>query len=117
MRIFCFYDRHSIPKTNLQKTLCIMLYSITKTNLHIVNSFAYAQDEMDEALTFVLDRHPDSLVWTRSFQSLTAEWAVHNALYRLHILRSHTADVDLNAPCRLEWAYQLLAPLARLIIK
>lgn len=94
-----------------------MLYSITKNNLHIVNSFDYAQSEMQEALLLILDRHPDSAVWSRSLASLTAEWAVHNALYRLHILRSRTADVDLNAPCPMEWAYTLLAPLARLIIK
>ncbi len=94
-----------------------MLYSISENNLHIVNSFDYQKEEMAKALANISVRHPNSLVWGRSLTSLTSEWEVHNALYRLHIMRSHTADVDLNNPCRAEWLYMLLAPLARLFIK
>lgn len=94
-----------------------MLYSITPNNLHIINSYDYRQDEMLAVLFKICYLHADSKVWTRTFASLENEWCVHNALYRLHLLRSHTADVDLNYPCRAEWLYNLLAPLARLIIK
>ena len=94
-----------------------MLYSITTNNLHIINSYDYRKDEMSDALFRIYCRHSDSKVWKRLFVSLEDEWCVHNALYRLHILRSRTADVDLNYPCRAEWLYNLLAPLARLIIK
>ena len=94
-----------------------MLYSITPNNLHIINSYDYRKDEMLYVFFKIYCRHLDSKVWTRSFDSLENEWCVHNALYRLHILRSRTADVDLNYPCRAEWLYTLLAPLARLIIK
>ncbi len=94
-----------------------MLYSITSNNLHIINSYDYRKDEMLGVLFKICYLHTDSKVWMRSFCSLKNEWCVHNALYRLHLLRSHTADVDLNYPCRVEWLYNLLAPLARLIIK
>ena len=94
-----------------------MLYSISKNNLHIINSYDYRKDEMSDELFRIYFRHADSKVWKRLFVSLEDEWCVHNALYRLHILRSRTADVDLNYPCRAEWIYNLLAPLARLIIK
>lgn len=94
-----------------------MLYSITSNNLHIINSYDYRKDEMLSSLFKIYCRHTDSQVWQRSMTSLENEWCVHNALYRLHLLRSHTADVDLNYPCRIEWLYDLLAPLARLIIK
>lgn len=94
-----------------------MLYSISSNNLHIINSYDYRQDEMLNVLCKIYFRHTDSKVWMRSFDSLKNEWCVHNALYRLHLLRSRTADVDLNYPCRAEWLYNLLAPLARLIIK
>lgn len=94
-----------------------MLYSITPNNLHIINSYDYRKDEMLGVLFKICCRHADSKVWIRSFCSLKNEWCVHNALYRLHLLRSHTADVDLNYPCRAEWLYNLLAPIARLIIK
>ena len=40
-----------------------------------------------------------ALVMTcRSTRSLLREWAAHKMLYQLHILRSHTASVDLNHP-------------------
>ena len=94
-----------------------MLFSITSNNLHIINSYDYRKDEMSDALFRICCRHADSKVWKRTLSSLKDEWCVHNALYRLHILRSRTADVDLNYPCRAEWLYNLLAPLARLIIK
>lgn len=94
-----------------------MLYSISTNNLHIINSYDYRKDEMLAVLFKICYLHTDSKVWMRSFNSLKNEWCVHNALYRLHLLRSCTADVDLNYPCRAEWLYNLLAPLARLIIK
>lgn len=94
-----------------------MLYSISKNNLHIINSYDYRKEEMLDVLLKTFCRHVDSKVWTRTLSSLKDEWCVHNALYRLHILRSRTADVDLNYPCRAEWLYNLLAPIARLIIK
>ena len=71
-------------------------------NLHIINSYDYRQDEMSDALFRICCRHADSKVWKRTLASLKDEWCVHNALYRLHILRSRTADVDLNYPCRAE---------------
>lgn len=94
-----------------------MLYSITPNNLHIINSYSYRQDEMLAVLFKICSLHADSKVWTRTFDSLENEWCVYNALYRLHLSRSRTADVDLNYPCRAEWLYNLLAPLARIIIK
>lgn len=94
-----------------------MLYSITSNNLHIINSFDYRKDEMLSTLFKICFLHANSQVWKRSFDSLENEWCVHNALYRLHILRSRTVDVNLNFPNRIEWLYTLLAPLARLIIK
>lgn len=94
-----------------------MLYSISSNNLHIINSFDYRKEEMLAVLFKICCRHADSKVWMRSFDSLKNEWCVHNTLYRLHLLRSRTADVDLNYPCRAEWLYNLLAPIARLIIK
>lgn len=94
-----------------------MLYSITPNNLYIINSYDYRQDEMLGVFFKIWNRHADSKVWTRTFDSLENEWCVHNALYRLHLLRSRTADVDLGYPRRTEWLYNLLAPLARLIIK
>ena len=93
-----------------------MTYIISDISLQICDSYSYSKHDMVSSLNLIKERYPHSDIWQRSMSSLRAEWIVHNACYRLHILRSHTADVDLNYPNRFTWAYALLAPLARLII-
>lgn len=93
------------------------MYSITDTNLHIFSSYEYSKNIMYQELYRIQAACPTSSVWRRSMESLANEWMVHNALYRLHLLRSHTADVDLNYPQRYDWLYTLLAPLAEVLIK
>lgn len=94
-----------------------MTYIISDNNLQIRDSYLYSKHDMISSLNLIKARYPHSNIWLRSMRSLRAEWIVHNACYRLHILRSHTADVDLNYPNRVEWLYRMLAPLASLIIK
>ena len=94
-----------------------MTYIISDNSLQICDSYSYSKDDMISFLNLIKERYPHSGIWQRSMRSLRAEWIVHNACYRLHILRSHTAGVDLNYPNRVEWLYRLLAPLASLIIK
>ena len=93
-----------------------MTYIISDNCLQISDSYRYSKHDMIPSLNLIKSRYPHSDIWQRSMRSLRAEWIVHNACYRLHILRSHTADVDLNYPNRFTWAYALIAPLARLII-
>ena len=94
-----------------------MTYIISDNSLQICDSYSYSKHDMIPCLRLIKDRYPHSDIWQRSMRSLRAEWIGHNACYRLHILRSHTADVDLHYPNRVEWLYRLLAPLASLIIK
>ena len=94
-----------------------MTYIISDNCLQIRDSYLYSKHDMIPSLNLIKERYPLYDIWQRSMSSLRAEWIVPNACYRLHILRSHTADVDLNYPNRVEWLYRLLAPLASLIIK
>ena len=94
-----------------------MTYIISDNCLQISDSYRYSKHDMLTSLNLTKDRYPHSDIWQRSMSSLRAEWMVHNACYRMHILRSHTTDVDLNYPNRIEWIYRLLAPLASIIIK
>ena len=94
-----------------------MTYIISDNCLQISDSYLYSKHDMIPSLNRIKSRYPHSDSGQRSMNALRAEWIVHNACYRLHILRSHTADVDLNYPNRVEWLYRLLAPLASLIIK
>ena len=45
------------------------------------------------------------ILTNRSTYSLASEWIAHNNLYKLHIARSHTKDVDLEWPQK--WYYSL----------
>ena len=94
-----------------------MTYIISDNCLQISDSYLYSKHDMIPSLNLIKERYPLYAIWQRSMRSLRAEWMVHNACYRLHILRSQTADVDLNYPNRVEWLYRLLAPLASIIIK
>lgn len=95
----------------------MMTYIITDKSLQIRESYRYGKKDMIPSLRLIHANYPHSDIWRRNMRSLRAEWMVHNACYRLHILRSHTADVDLNYPNRAAWLYRLLTPLASLIIK
>ena len=94
-----------------------MVYEINKNNLKIIRSFEYKKSLMIPSMEEIRSKNKESLIWKRSMKSLYDEWCVHNALYKLGILRSHTADDDLNYPNNFEWAYRIFAPLARLIIR
>ena len=79
-----------------------MTYIISDNCLQISDSYLYSKHDMIPSLNLIKERYPLYAIWQRSMRSLRAEWMVHNACYRLHILRSHTADVDLNYPNRVE---------------
>nr|DAR58965.1 MAG TPA: hypothetical protein [Caudoviricetes sp.] len=96
--------------------MTMVSYTITQNNLRIHRSYEYPKASMRGILDSIREVTPSSQVWYRHLHSMCEEWCVHNALYRLHIMRSHTRDVDLNYPHHFTWAYALLAPLARLII-
>jgi len=78
-------------------------YTITKNNLHIVDSAFVEKERFAGVLARIKNLHPHSDVWKRSMCSLKLEWASHNALYAIGYKRDHTKDVDLNYPQPL-WA-------------
>ena len=94
-----------------------MTYIISDNSLQISDSYLYSKRDMISSLNLIKECYPHSDIWQRSMSSLSAEWIIHNACYRMHILRSHTTDVDLNYPNRIDLLYRLLAPFASLIIK
>lgn len=94
-----------------------MIYNITNNNLHIQDSCFIHKKDMNNVLDTIHSDNTNSNIWRRTNKSLINEWQVHNALYNLHILRSHTKDVDLNYPNKVEFMYNILAPFASLLIK
>ena len=77
-----------------------MKYTITQSNLHLVDSYKVSKRSFDRELSRIKGLHPTSNVWLRSFRSMRKEWATHNALYALGLFRQRTKDCDLNYPQR-----------------
>ena len=76
-------------------------YKETDFNIQIINSCLVSKRDFDTELDGIERQHPNHLVFAaRSRGSLKREWTTHNALWRCHIFRSRTKDVDLNIPQR-----------------
>ncbi len=75
------------------------MYKVNKNNIHIEDSYnIYKKSEMLSIINEIRSRYSEDecLPLKRTNKSLLNEWCTHNLLYDLHILRSHTADVDLD---------------------
>ena len=72
-----------------------MKISYTEDNTHVEDSYL-ANDIRFEVGSIIRERYLQFLPITRSFESYVREWKGHNRLYKLHLFRKHTKDVDLN---------------------
>ena len=94
-------------------------YKITKSNLHIPDSYLIEKKKFSRILAQIKGIHPDSDVWKRSFLSLSREWAVHSLAYILNICRDRTKDVDLESEQKwwMSALYYIIGNIALLIIR
>ena len=94
-------------------------YTISPDNIHLESSFRVSKDDFESELVAMRERHPESLVWNRSFESLKREWAVHNAFHAMGIARNQSAHADLNwpQPWIIRMAYDLLGRVVWPFIK
>ena len=91
-----------------------MQYNISSKDLQLKSSFNVKKAAFERELAKIREKHPDSQVWKRSLRSLKREWAAHNALHALGILRNRTSDTDLNwpQPWYIRLGYAILGTLA-----
>lgn len=92
---------------------------VTENNIHITDSSFLSEREADDLLDCIAAEYPTcSVVVNRSHGSMIREWAAHTLLYKLHILRSHTKDVDLNYPQRwwVSLAYNVFGAIALIFL-
>ena len=96
-----------------------MEYDVSSNNIKLKSSFEVSKDDFERELLAMRERHPESQVWNRSIDSLKREWAAHNALHALGILRSQTAHTDLNwpQPWFIRVAYDLIGKVVWPFIK
>lgn len=72
---------------------------ITNNSIKIEDSALYSKDGILNTLGWLRKAYPANAVLEhRSDLSLSHEWVVHNALYRLGLWKSHTKDVNMNWP-------------------
>ena len=73
-------------------------FSLTKTNIHIVNSYKYTNiGDMEEILYRIKEYCiENNYMFKRSVKSWLAEWKAHNWLYEHNIQKERTQEVDLN---------------------
>ena len=102
----------------------MLKHTITKAgvipaNLRIFDSYTVSKHKFHSELKQIHNLHPKSEVWNRKEWLMRLEWAVHNLCYNLHILRSHTKDVDFEYPqCwLLKITYTIFGGIAWLFIK
>ena len=84
---------------------------ITENNIHIQDSYQVKRkSEMKEILYAIQHNHPECNSFKRGYNSLIAEWRVHNRLYKLGYKKDRTGSVDLNYPLKwyVELAYKIL---------
>ena len=81
---------------------------VRDNNIRIENGYLVKGRAFGFVLNSIRTDEPNEVTSNRSNYSLSCEWAVHNALYKLGLFRSRTKDVDMEYPCRLEWLYIVL---------
>lgn len=88
-----------------------MRYIVTLNNIRVEDGYEMPCRGMRSALEAIKANQPNNVTDNRSIYSLCCEWTVHNVLYRLGLFRERTKDVDMEYPCKLEWAYLILGSL------
>lgn len=69
----------------------------TENNTKIKNSYLIANKNIETELIKILQNRKNAgFKVTRTLDSYAKEWKAHNNLYKLHLYRSHTQDVDLE---------------------
>ena len=96
-----------------------MEYTLTRNNLHIVDSYKIRKWNMRKELKKVKDaaKPGQTIVFRRCLCSLKLEWICHNFLYEIGYERERTKDADLDNPCdHPEWEYILGGLLAWILV-
>ena len=84
---------------------------VSDNNIRIENGYLVRCRDYESVLNCIRKNAPNEVTEHRSNYSLSCEWAVHNALYKLGLFRSRTKVVDMKYPCRLEWLYVVLGSI------
>lgn len=78
----------------------LLPHEIESENIKLYNGFAFKKKELKilvmKGLIEKAKRKGYNFLEYRSIKNYIAEWYLHNLLYRLHLFRKHTRDVDFQ---------------------
>lgn len=78
----------------------LLPHEIESENIKLYNGFAFKKKELKilvmKELIEKAKRKGYNFLEYRSIKNYIAEWYIHNLLYRLHLFRKHTRDVDFQ---------------------
>lgn len=76
------------------------MISVSENNTHIEDSYKITKNKVMYNILNqirISNIHNRNLaIFNRSLKSMIIEWRAHNLLYKLHICRERTRNVDLN---------------------
>ena len=73
-------------------------YNEQSKNIRIINSYTIIKDRdkkiILQAINYQLKNQ--GIIFKRTIDSQLYEWKGHNVMYKWHLFRSHTTNVDIN---------------------
>lgn len=77
-----------------------IIFNLSEDNTHIQDSYTITSGkEIKNCIKLVssqFSQYPELAINKRTVKDQVEEWKTHNILYKLHIFRSRTKDVDLD---------------------
>lgn len=93
----------------------VVQYSLTTTNLHIVDSYQIPGRDFREVLKDIRIENPGSFLFkARGICGMCLEWSTHNFLYKIGYQRERTQDVDIDYPQK--WYYKVGYAIAGVLV-
>lgn len=101
--ILVMYDL--LKQDNLEESMKIIINKytcyITEKNTKIIDSYLIPDEDLDLLVEqIIIERKNRNYDVSRTAESYKREIKVHNRLYKLHLLRNHTKDTDLEEPIK-----------------
>ncbi len=88
----------------------LVQYSLTTTNLHIIDSYKIPGRDFYRVLKDISSQNPNAFLFkARCKLGMCTEWVTHNFLYKINFQRERTRDVDIDYPQK--WYYKIAYPL------
>ena len=96
-----------------------MRFRVYPSRIKLYDSAEVSKKDFDKELLTVKELYPEHVIWKRTMRSLKREWAAHNLLYNMGIMKDRTKDVDLDYPQKwyIKVAYFFVGSFALLVIR